>query len=74
MDFDRQLQRAGARGVETLVQGELPGFRFAYLNTDTAFPGALVELVELGADARGLFRMIKDAAANWDGANPVRKI
>ncbi len=37
-------------------------------------PGGLVEYIQLGAGGADLFQMMKDAAVDWDGSDPVRKI
>lgn len=73
-DFDEQLAHATKSGIEPAVVGELPGFRFAYLGTDVGYPGAMLELIELGPAAREMFAMIKKASVNWNGADPVRKV
>jgi methylmalonyl-CoA/ethylmalonyl-CoA epimerase len=37
-------------------------------------PGTIVELLKPGPDGRPFFDMMKDAARNWDGRDPVRRL
>jgi catechol 2,3-dioxygenase-like lactoylglutathione lyase family enzyme len=61
-------------GVERIYWGATDaGFRFAYINSD-AHPGAMIELIEIGPAATALFAMVKAAARDWDGRDPVRRL
>ena len=73
-DLDAGLERAEKLGVTVAMQGVLSGLRFAYLETDVGYPGAMLELIEQGPEAREMFAMIKRASAGWDGRDPVRKV
>ncbi len=73
-DFDAGLERADKLGVAIAMQGVLPGLRFAYLDTDVGYPGAMLELMEQGPEAREMFAMIKRASVEWDGRDPVRNV
>lgn len=73
-DYDAQMAAARAAGIGVAMEGVLPISRFAYLDTDTLFPGTMVELIEMGQPMRDLFAMIKATAANWDGADPIRQL
>jgi hypothetical protein len=47
------------------------GINFAYV--DTIFHnGTMLELIEADEDVRAAFREMRDAAAGWDGADPIR--
>lgn len=37
-------------------------------------PGHIVEILQPMSGSEGLFRMIKDAGANWDGTEPLRTL
>lgn len=37
-------------------------------------PGALIEMVQLGAGGPELFAMIRDSARGWDGSEPLRRL
>ena len=73
-DFDAGLERAEKLGVTVAMQGVLPGLRFAYLDTDVGYPGAMLELMEQGLEAREMFAMIKQASVGWNGRDPVRNV
>lgn len=73
-DFDAQLEAARRAGVPVAMEGVLPGFRFAYLETDVGHPGAMIELIELAPEAKAMIDMIKAASVGWDGRDPVRNV
>lgn len=73
-DYDAQMAAARASGVKVAMEGELPLSRFAYLETDTLYPGTMVEIIEMRAGMVELFAMIKAAAVAWDGSDPVRAL
>ena len=73
-DYDAQMAAARASGVKVAMEGELPLSRFAYLETDTLYPGTMVEIIDMRAGMVELFAMIKAAAAGWDGSDPVRSL
>lgn len=66
-DYDAQLAAAKAAGVTVAFEGKLPMSRFAYLDTDQLFPGAMVELIEPAQQMFDLFAQMKAAARDWDG-------
>lgn len=74
-EFDSHHQRAIARGLEVLQEGCSgsggPDERFAYF-TSEAHPDAVIELSEVSGRKGQLFRMVENAARNWDGSDPVR--
>lgn len=37
-------------------------------------PGALIEMVQLGGGGPELFAMFRDAARDWDGSEPLRRL
>jgi hypothetical protein len=49
------------------------GRNFCYLDT-AAHPGTITELIALDDGMRGLFDMIRDAGASWDGRDPIRRV
>ena len=48
------------------------GTRFAYAETPDG-PAAVVEIMELNDATRGMAAVLRDAAAGWDGKDPVRE-
>ena len=71
-DYDAQMAKARKAGIEVAMEGALPGFRFAYLDTDIGQPGAMIELIALGPAAQAMMKVIKDASVGWNGQDPVR--
>ena len=68
------LARLRGRGIEPVQWGSTAnGIRFAYVSTDQ-HPGAMIELIEHGPAIDGFFGMVRDAARNWDGSQPVRRL
>ena len=39
-----------------------------------AGPGGVIEYVKLMEGGSGLFAMMREAARDWDGSDPVRKL
>jgi methylmalonyl-CoA/ethylmalonyl-CoA epimerase len=71
---------AAARAVvkdarATVVQeGKVPGGgEVIYVDTGGG-PGTMVEILKSAPGGREFFAMMRDAARNWDGSNPVRKL
>ena len=74
--FDDDLARADAAGFKVCMSGEVgDNGRFVYFETpedDRAWPGTVVELSEVAGPKGRLFKLIREASVNWDGAHPVR--
>lgn len=71
-DYDAALARALAAGHRIGQEGDATGRgRFAYLET-TGHPGTAVEIVELTPSRAQGFARMREAAAGWDGKDPVR--
>jgi hypothetical protein len=73
-DYDAQLAAAKAAGIKVVFEGKLPMSRFVYLETDLLYPGTMVELVEPAQAMIDLFDLVKAAARDWDGSDPVRSL
>ena len=72
-DYDDVATRAADAGWTTVQSGDGGGVaRFAYL--DIGVGGTIVEIMELNAGTRGMNDMIRDAARDWDGTDPVRPL
>jgi Glyoxalase/Bleomycin resistance protein/Dioxygenase superfamily len=69
--FDADLERHRLEGSVVATQGAFGDMRFAYVDTRSRL-GHMTEIIEDRASIRELFKMVADAAINWDGANPVR--
>lgn len=71
---DEDLARLAGQGIVPVQQGRTAtGIRFAYVSTDY-HPGAMVELIGATRGVRDFFEMMRVAARDWDGRDPVRKI
>lgn len=73
-DYDAQMAAARAAGIRVAIEGVLPISRFAYLETDTIWPGTMVEIIEPQPAMLDLFDRIKAAARDWDGRDPLRTV
>lgn len=73
-DLDDAVGRLEAAGRRKVYWGTAQGgVRFAYLVEDE-HPGAMIELIEHGEAIDGLMAMIRDAARNWNGSDPIREL
>jgi hypothetical protein len=73
-DFTGAMQKAQAAGHKVAQGGRLGDTQFAYFDTEGAFPGTIVELLEASTSMTKLFAKLKKAAAEWDGSEPVRRL
>jgi hypothetical protein len=75
-NFDADLARAEAAGFKVCMGGEVgDNGRFVYFEDGShpgAHPGTVIELSEVAGPKGKLFRMIREAAQDWDGRDPVR--
>ncbi|MET0546615.1 MAG: VOC family protein [Caulobacterales bacterium] len=61
-------------GAKVLVDAKV-GADGHVLYVDTgAGPGSIVEILQPASGSDALFAMMREAARNWDGADPVRKL
>jgi hypothetical protein len=72
-DFDAAVAAAEAVGWPVVWSGASGGpTRFAYVEPPTGSPAAIYEIMELTDATNGSF--IRDAATDWDGSDPIRRI
>jgi hypothetical protein len=70
--FDRDLERALAAGFEIGQSGCIgDGGRFVYFES-AGHPGTVVELSETSGAKGRFFERVREAAATWDGREPIR--
>ena len=69
--YDRALNLGYKVGQEGQIGGEQG--RFAYFDTQ-AHPGTVIEISDISGSKGRFFDRIREAAANWDGTNPIREI
>jgi catechol 2,3-dioxygenase-like lactoylglutathione lyase family enzyme len=71
--FDADLARAEAAGFVVCMGGEVgENGRFVYFEDRSSLPGTTIELSEVAGPKGKLFKLIREAAADWDGSDPVR--
>ena len=72
--FDAELARLAEAGYAVGQSGRIgEGGRFVYLETE-AHPGTVVELSEISGPKGRFFRHVAEAARDWDGSDPVRRL
>ena len=72
-NFDHDLAVAQANGLKVCMGGEVgQNGRFVYFETDMNQPGTTIELSEVAGPKGKLFQIIREAAENWNGEDPVR--
>lgn len=74
-EFDAGLARVEQRGIRVGQSGQIGGTdgRFVYFETE-GHPGTVVELSDISGAKGKMFAAIREAAQNWDGANPIHRI
>jgi hypothetical protein len=73
-DFEGETRRLEAQGHPLAMALSLPGVaRVHYHDTLAAF-GHFTELWESTDAMRGLLTMVEDAARDWDGSEPIRRL
>jgi hypothetical protein len=71
---ERHLAELAKVGIKPTQWGHTEaGVQFAYVDTDM-HPGGMIELVESGPMIITFFNMAREAARNWDGRDPVRRL
>lgn len=73
-DIARAYDCCKANNAEILLEGEV-GDSGAVIYADPgAGPGGLIEILKPQPGTAELFGMIRDAAVDWDGSDPLRKL
>ena len=73
-DIDAAQRTAKAAGCDLLVEARV-GADGAVIYVDSkGYPGGIVEILQPATGSEGLFAMIRDAARDWDGTDPVRRL
>ncbi len=70
-DLQATLDTQGLRDKIVQQGRTASGINFAYVDT-ILHNGTMLELIEADEAVRGAFDGMRDAAANWDGADPIR--
>lgn len=61
-------------GATIVVEGKVADGGYVFYADPGFGPGGLVEYVQLGEGGPETFEMMKAAAINWDGSEPLRKL
>ena len=73
-DFEASCAYYVREGFERVYDAEVAnGARVAYFDVLGRLP-AMIEVIEYLPATRAMFAGFKEAAANWDGSNPVRPL
>ena len=67
-------QACAAIGAEVLVEGKVGDSGEVIYVDAGGGPGHVIELLQPMAGSEGLFQMIRDAARDWDGSDPLRTL
>jgi hypothetical protein len=72
--FDLTLGQLRASGYAVAQSGCIgEGGRFVYLDTES-HPGTVVEVSEISGPKGRFFTRVAEAAASWDGSEPIRRL
>ncbi|MDH6194566.1 hypothetical protein M2272_001195 [Mycobacterium frederiksbergense] len=72
-DFDAAMANLAEAGwPQVWSGGEADGVRFAYFEPPAG--AAIVEIMELTEASSGMAGYVRQAAAGWDGSDPVREL
>ena len=71
-DYDTRLEHALANGYAIGQAGDTPRGPFVYLREE-GHPGTVIEMAHMTDTRRRIFDAVRDAAVDWDGADPVRR-
>ncbi len=72
-DWAATLRAVEEAGAEVIVSGGFGGGNVVYVDPGSG-PGGLIEIMKPGEGSEDLFAMMKAAAVDWDGSEPVRKL
>lgn len=74
INFEKDVANYQKQGYELAFSASIPNLtRLAYMDT-FAEMGGMVELLELTPELEENFKFFEDAAINWDGSDPIRKM
>lgn len=72
-DFDAEVAQYSRLGSPLAFEGSFGDMRFGYVDTRESL-GFMTEIIEDRASIREYFKMIADAAIDWDGEDPIRTV
>lgn len=72
-DYEAELAAYRAAGAELVFSGLMMGYRVGWVDT-TATLGYMTEILTANEIADSVFAQIREAAVDWDGSQPVRRL
>ena len=72
-DYDATLDAYTEGGCELIFSGLMMGFRVGWIDAVRTL-GFFVELIDANPVADNVFAKFRDAAENWDGKDPIRRL
>jgi hypothetical protein len=72
-DYDATVEAYAKAGSGFIFSGLMMGFRVGWIDTVRTL-GFFVELIDANPVADAVFGKFRDAAKNWDGKDPVRRL
>jgi catechol 2,3-dioxygenase-like lactoylglutathione lyase family enzyme len=74
VDFEATMRAVGEAGWPVVWSGgEDVGTRFAYVEPPNS-PATIIEIMDLTDITTGMANFVRDAAASWDGSDPIRNL
>lgn len=73
-DISEAYDACAKHGAKVLVEGRVGESGHVIYADPGGGPGTLVEMLQPQPGTAEVFGMIKQAAANWDGSDPLRKL
>jgi hypothetical protein len=74
-DFDAALAAGQAAGWPVVWSGGDAGTaRYAYFEPPPGTAATIIELMELTPATTGMAELVRSAAVNWDGSDPIRSL
>jgi hypothetical protein len=74
VDYKERYEAALKAGYTIAMEGDHVRGAFVYFEKADGDPGSVIEMAELTPGRKTFFDMVRDAAAGWDGRDPIRKM
>jgi hypothetical protein len=72
-DYDAELRHFATQGCEPAMAGRFGEMQFCYMDT-RRLVGFMTEIIEDWEPVRLVHRKVAEAAAGWDGSDPIREL
>jgi hypothetical protein len=72
-DVDSEIRRFAGHGYPVAFEDRVPsGARIVYVDATAELPG-MIEIIEMNEGQEAMYARFRQAAAAWDGTDPVRE-